>query len=83
MRAALITCPLFCEGRAKAADSARVAPVPPGEPGRHEHLLARPHPPKGQTEIVTKYYLKTFDHFSRSFLNWIFLKKDLAILTLG
>ena len=34
-------------------------------------------------EIVTKYYLKTFDHFSKSFLNWIFLKKDLAILTLG
>jgi len=46
---ALITCPLFCEGGAEAADSARVAPVPPGEPGRHEHPLARPHPPKGQT----------------------------------
>ena len=30
-------------------------------------------------DIITKYYLKTFDHFSKSFLNclnWIFLRKE-------
>ena len=33
--------------------------------------------------IVTKLYLKTFDHFSKSFLNWKFSKKNSAILTFG